>query len=133
MTQAAAVAIALKPGDTVRLATWVRFPYDMETAEVGTARAYARKYNEDPQVAHDRALANGHDTAYAMKFGAMLVDCRITAQRMADKRHADFARAVTLNPGDVVEIEGETFTVAVPWGNTDAPRNSDPIHFKRVR
>jgi hypothetical protein len=125
--------ISLKAGDTVRLATWVRFPYDESTALVGTARAYAAKYGEDQQAAHDRALSFGHDTAYASQFGSILVDCRVAAARMAAERKADFARAVTLSPGDVVEIEGETFTVAVPWGNTHKPINSDPIHFKRSR
>jgi len=133
MTQAAAVAIALKPGDTVRLAGWTRFPYDTCTAEVGTARAYAAQYGEDPQEAHDRALGFGHATAYTIYSGGALVDCRVTAARMAAERAERFARAVTLNEGDVVEIEGELFGVSAAWGNKASPRNSDPIHFKRVR
>ena len=124
--------IKLAHGDTVRLSTWTRFPYDNATAEVSTARGYATKHEDDPEVFHRSTLANGHDTAWTHYMGGALLGDRTARDAQAADIEARLARAITLTAGDVVEIEGERFTVRPAWGNDHQPRNSDPIKFHRI-
>jgi hypothetical protein len=123
--------IKLLAGDHVYAAGWNQEPYLTATALVGTAREFARRYDQDEEEAHRRCLDNGHDTAYAMFGGTCLVDDRQLAERMAAERAANRASATELNDGDEVEIEGELFTVRINPRNERRPYNSDPIKFIR--
>jgi hypothetical protein len=123
--------IELKHGDRVRLASWLH-PYDRTTVSVGTVRGYTASYNEDPEVAYARAAKNGHDVAWTVHAGTILLGGAADRKAQAEQEAAELARAVVLTPGDVVLIEGEQFKVHVPQGNLRAVRNSDPIHFNRV-
>jgi len=129
----ATTTIKLAHGDTVRLSTWTRYPYENATAEVGTARGYAAKHGVgDAEAFHQRALTHGHDTAWTHYMGGALLGDRNARDAQAADIQARLERAVTLTGGDTVEIEGEQFIVRVAWGNQDSPRNSDPIKFDRV-
>jgi hypothetical protein len=121
--------ITLKHGDTVRLASWTRFPYETATARVGTARGYAIESNLDPVEMVERAVKNGHELAWTTYIGSILVDDRAIAERMKAERDAEFARAVTLAEGDTVTIEGMVYRVKAARMSVDGPRNSDPIKF----
>ncbi len=55
---------------------------------------------------------------------------RALAQKMLDERRAKAREAVTLQPGQIVQIENRHYTVRVARGNDGRfPVNSDPIHF----
>jgi len=134
--------IELKHGDRVRLATWVH-PYDRTTVDVVTVRGSTAdhnatlseamaQYHEDPEAAYFRARTNGHQTAWTYQGGNALTDSKAYYEAMKVKEAADLARAILLAPGDVVQIEGERFTVQVARGNEKVIRNSDPIHFIRT-
>lgn len=123
--------IELKAGDRVRLAGWVG-TYEDATACVGTVREYAKRSGLDPETMYQREIERGNDTAYAMWGGTSLVNDRAIADRMAAERKADRERAITVEPGQHVTIEGEVYVVSVPHGNLRGPYHSDPIHFKHV-
>jgi hypothetical protein len=120
--------ITLAAGDRVRLASWA-YPYDRTTVEVGTVRAYSARYHEDPEAAHQRALRLGHRTVWTLYGGSVLLGDPAAREAQARQQDEEMARAVTLEPGQEVRIEGEAFVVKVVPGNVKAPRNSDPIHF----
>jgi hypothetical protein len=131
---AAAVAgqpIKLAAGDAVRLATWRLFPYDRCTAIVQTARADAAKYGENAETAHEQAKARGHQTAWATYTGGAILGDKAARIAQEARELANFERAITVEHGQLVEIEGEVFAVHVPFGNHQFPRNSDPIQFLR--
>jgi hypothetical protein len=91
---------------------------------IGTARGY------DPQNAeesHQRCLANGHDTAWAMQSAGVLTSDYEGKQSYLDAEEAAIAAAVEIEDGQIVEIEGEQFIVKVT-----GERFSDPVKFKRV-
>lgn len=121
----------LRHGDTVRLATWTG-PYARVTAEVGTARGYAAEGGRDPEAFHALTVQRGHDTAWTVQIGASLTNSKAFNDAKRAKEDAALARAVTLAHGDLVEIEGQRFTVHVNAGNLNAVRNSDPIAFRRA-
>lgn len=121
----------LNAGDRVRLESWTRYPYERTTVGVMTVRAYAAQYNEDPELRHAQALKNGHDTCWGNLSPSVIVGDPAEGARIRARLADEFARCITLREGEKVVIEGERFTVVVPWGNRDAPRNSDAIHFKR--
>jgi|GEM_PF-1883242 hypothetical protein len=113
----------------VRLAAWA----DDAFAEVFTVRGYATVHGMNPEDYETMARANGHVLAGTIYSGGALVSDRATAKRLLDARRAAAAAAVTLAPGQVVEIDGRPYEVRVPQGNDRRyPVNSDPIHFKPV-
>jgi hypothetical protein len=94
---------------------------------VGTARGYAAQHGGDAEESHQRALDNGHDTAWANQAaGELTADYEGKAEGMAAKAAA-IAAAPEIENGQTVEIEGELFTVRVT-----GERFSDPVHFKRI-
>ena len=116
--------ITLVHGQHIRLADWD----SMTSATVFGVRGYAAKYNEDPDVVEARAREHGHPLAGSSYTGSALTD----SKAFYEKRRAEAAGAVTLAPGQRVEIEGRTYTVRAVPGNERSPRNSDPIHFIAV-
>lgn len=95
---------------------------------VGTARGYAAKYWEDAEVSHQKALANGHETAWTNLEAAVLHDgspeMKAKEQEQFEK---DMSGAIVVKTGDEVMIEGEMFRVVVV-----GVQYADPIHFVRV-
>lgn len=122
----------LTPNTYVRLPQWPGMTY----ATFNTVRSCAIRnqhsiFKRDPEAEHARAVKNGHQTAFAIHAGYMLVDDGGHYYR----REAERAKqAVTLEDGEIVAIEGEPeiYKVRVIKGNEKGPRNSDPIHFDTV-
>lgn len=117
----------LKHDDHVRLEGWEGI-----SVKVGTARGYAASYNGDQEEAHQRAVKNGHNTAWTVYTGTALYGDRAYGALKAAERMENFIKAILLADGQVVEIEGERFTVKVIRRNEKYPVNSDPIHFIKV-
>lgn len=118
----------LAHGTPVKLAGWSDI-----SVPVGTARGFAAEYQEDTEAAHERALKNGHHTAWTMFAGTALYGDRVYGAAKAAERKQLFESAVLLVDGETVDIEGEQFTVKVIKRNEKHPVNSDPIHFIKVR
>lgn len=114
------MTIKLKAGDYVTAANF------RKAYEVGTARAYAASYGEDPELAQARALGNAHETAWTINSGTVITSDRAANLRAVALDNARKAAAPVLATGDKVEIEGEVFTVKIV-----GERFSDPIHFVR--
>lgn len=113
----------------VRLAAWA----DDAFAEVFTVRGYATVHGMNPEDYETMARANGHALAGTIYTSGALVGDRAAAKRMLDARRAAAASAVTLAPGQVVQIDGRPYEVRVAAGNDRRyPVNSDPIHFDPV-
>lgn len=94
---------------------------------VGTARGYAAQYNEDTTTAHQRALDNGHDTAWTNQAASVLTSDYPGKHEALDAAAAATAAAPEIEEGMVVEIEGELFTVKVL-----GERYCDPVKFVRL-
>lgn len=94
---------------------------------VGTCRGYAAKYKEDGEASHQRALKNGHDTAWTNQAASVLSDNYKGKAEELDRAAAATAAAPEIEDGQVVEIEGETFRVKVL-----GERYSDPVKFIRL-
>lgn len=121
--------ITLTYRQPVRLAAWA----DDAFAEVFTVRGYATVHGMNPEDYETMARANGHVLAGTIYSSGALVGDRATAKRLLDARRAAAAAAVTLHPGQVVQIDGRPYEVRVATGNDRRyPVNSDPIHFKPV-
>lgn len=97
----------------------------------GWDRAYqfdtARNYCGGDE-GHARTVAQGHDTAWTVNTGSSIVSDRAWAARMLADEAAQLQSAAIVSDGEVVEIEGEQFTVRVM-----GQRFSDPIHFKAAK
>lgn len=121
--------ITLTYNQPVRLAPWA----DDAFAEVFTVRGYATAKGMNPDDYETMARANGHALAGTIYTSGALVGDRAAAKRMLDARLAAAASAVTLAPGQVVQIDGRPYEVRVAAGNDRRyPVNSDPIHFDPV-
>lgn len=121
--------ITLTYNQPVRLAAWA----DDAFAEVFTVRGYATVRGMNPDDSETMARANGHALAGTIYSPGALVGDRATAKRLLDARRAAAAAAVTLAPGQVVQIDGRPYEVRMAHGNDRRyPTNSDPIHFKPV-
>jgi hypothetical protein len=95
---------------------------------VGTARGYAAEYQEDGEASHQRALANGHETAWANQSAGELTSDYPGKKEALDAKAAAIAAAQEVENGQTVEIDGEIFTVRVM-----GERYSDPVHFVRAK
>lgn len=116
--------ITLKHGQTVRGAG---FPVYAQRISVGTARGYSAEYNENQEEAHQRAISNGHATAWTNQDAACLT-ADYPGKAEAHAAHLkEIAEAVELHNGQKVEIEGEIFAVRLVGSHV-----SDPIHFIRA-
>ena len=95
----------------------------------GWDRAYqfdtARNYCGGDE-GHARAVAQGHDTAWTVNTGSCIVSDRTWAAAKLAEEAEQLRTATIVDDGEMVEIEGETFTVRVM-----GQRFADPIHFKR--
>lgn len=115
--------LTLQHNQTVRGAGFSKYA---QRISVGTARGYAAEYNRNQDEAHQRALTNGHSTAWTNQEAA----CLTADYPGKAEAHAaylkDIAEAVELQNGQQVEIEGEIFTVRLVGSHV-----SDPIHFIR--
>jgi hypothetical protein len=115
--------LTLQHNQTVRGAG---FPVYAQRISVGTARGYSAEYNDNQEEAHQRAINNGHPTAWANQDAA----CLTADYPGKAEAHAaylkEIADAVELHNGQKVEIEGEVFTVRLVGSHV-----SDPIHFIR--
>lgn len=116
--------ITLTNGDQVRLAAW-----EHASVPVTTVRGYAAEYKENPETTYQRAVERGHNTAWTTFTGHMLYGNAEEGRRALAERRAKYDKAVVVEDGEQVEIEGEIFTVKVLPRNEKAPYNSDPIHF----
>jgi hypothetical protein len=95
---------------------------------VGTARGYAAEYQKDGEASHQRALANGHETAWANQSAGELTSDHPGKTEALDAKAAAIAAAPEIENGQAVEIEGELFTVRVM-----GEQFSDPVHFVRAK
>ena len=117
--------INLKALDTVRHANW-----NGCTARVNTARAYAILNERCPDKAEKACREFGHDVVWTMYSGGTLMADGPAKDAHYAKLDSDFKRAMILEDGDAVEIEGKSYTVKFNRGNTgEFPVNSDPIRF----
>ena len=107
----------LNHGSTIRLAAWNAF------AIVGTIQSYC-----SPRFAA-MARARGDAEAWASYAGAAITDHR----SYYIKHKADVASAIIVEHGQVVEIEGNRYSVKVMRGCLPSPQFSDPIHFIPVK
>lgn len=113
--------ITLRHGQTIRGAGFSKYA---QRIEVSTARGYAAEYNEDPEAAHYRALARGHEVFWTYQEPAVLcADYPGKAEAHAAKLK-EIAEAVELFDGQAVLIEGEKVIVKIL-----GERYSDPIKF----
>ena len=96
---------------------------------VGTCRGYALSYKGDPEASHQQSLARGEDTAWSSQEAGVLHNGSAEQKAMERaKFDADMASATVINPGMLVEIEGEVFTCRVMgW------HYADPVVFVRVK
>ena len=103
------------------------FPVYAQRISVGTARGYAAEYNGNQEEAHQRAIDNGHATAWTNQDAA----CLTADYSGKAEAHAAYLKeisdAVELHNGQKVKIEGEVFTVRLVGSHV-----SDPIHFIRA-
>lgn len=92
---------------------------------VGTIAGYAKQYGEDPEAAIARAKDRGDSLApwTNQAPGVLVADYPGKAEDMA-KDLAAFNAAPEIENGELVEIEGEIFTVRVL-----GERYSDPVAF----
>jgi hypothetical protein len=116
--------ITLHHGQEIRVAGFSKFA---QRITVGTARGYAAQYNESPEAGHARAIANGHETAWANQDSACLTDDYLGKAEELEAKASATASAPEIEHGQTVEIEGEIFRVIVA-----GERYSDPVHFRRV-
>ncbi len=111
----------LQDGQEIRVKGFSQYA---SSIKVGTARGYAKKYNENAEAAHRRAIDNGHDTAYAIQMPSIITaDYKGKSEELDAKAKAT-AQSVEIENGEQVEIEGDTFTVKVL-----GERYSDPVKF----
>lgn len=110
----------LSNGDLVRLSGWNHVTF----AKAGSVEGYASSNGDDPAPALARAQANGHALAWVSYAGGALVNDR-GAYFAEQKRKA--ASAVTLEPGEVVQMEGRFYRVRVMARCEARPIYSDPI------
>ena len=126
---------------TLKHGDYVKYPgikYRPEIT-VGTIEGYARQYNEDPQEALDRNAAyikvnpweaGSRPLAWTNKAAGVLVADYAGKEKWLADKAARFEAAVTLENGEVVEIEGRQYTVNVLCRANSV---SDPIHFIAVK
>lgn len=127
--------IKLVAGQYVKLEAWKH-----EAVRFNTVRGYAlennAKYGEDwqtdPEEDHQRALQNGHQTAWTMKHASALYGDRAYGEMKRLERIERFENAILIHHGQVVEIENEYYEVKVMKRNEESPTNSDPIHFIKL-
>ena len=104
---------------------------------VGTVEGYARQYNNDPAEALALNAANAKAspwTHYPLAWtnkaaGVLVADYAGKAAWLAEKQ-SKFDSATTLAHGELVEIEGQRYTVHVL---DRADQVSDPVHFLPVK
>jgi hypothetical protein len=91
----------LEAGTFLKAAGFSRaFPLD-------SVQSCAREYGEDEVKAWDRAVANRHETAYAINIGTALTDEPMAVKdAKRAKAASDFANATVVATGDVFLIEG---------------------------
>lgn len=113
--------ITLKHGQTVRGAGFSKYA---QRITVRTARGYAAKYNEDQEAAHNRAVANGHQTVWSYQEPAVLCADYLGKAEAHAAKLKEIAEAVQLFDGQAVLIEGEKLIVRLLGEHC-----SDPIQF----
>jgi hypothetical protein len=111
---------ALAHGDLVRLEAWNHVTF----AKVGTVEGYASENGDDPAPALARAQANRHDIAWIGYIGGALVN---DGGRYFAEQKRKAASAITLTPGETVEMEGRFYRVRVLARCEAHPVYSDPI------
>lgn len=110
----------------IRLAAWA----DDASATVFTTRGYAIEHGQDPDKTEARARHHGHELNGSIYSSGALVGDRAYGKQLRDARIAAAAAAVTLERGEVVEIDGRRYAVHIARGNDGRyPVNCDPIHF----
>jgi len=91
---------------------------------VGSVEGYARKYQEDPAIAFKRAVERGHEVAWANKQATVICN----SPSFYAHEDAERAKAITVNAGALVEIEGRRYKVTLTH-----PRYSDFVKFTPVK
>lgn len=89
---------------------------------VFTVRGYAKRYNEDPEVAYNRAIENGHTLFGVLQEASILSG----DPSFYDREKEKWKDAIIINNGEIVNIEGETLKVIYKGDY------SDMVHFKKV-
>ncbi len=113
--------ITLKPEALVRLPGWHKTIY----AHFNTVRAAVAEYSGDPEAAFRRAVDRGHPTAFINYSGTTLSN----SPEFYAEEDRKAATAVTLEDGQIIEVEGEPemYMVRVVKGCYARPVYSDPI------
>lgn len=116
--------LTLTDAQPIRLAAWGKMTY----ATVFGLRGYCERNGSDYAKALERAERLGHEVVGSCYAGATLTD----SKSFYEKQEAIVASAVTLEHGQLVEIEGATYQVVVLKGNERSPIYSNPIAFRRA-
>ena len=94
---------------------------------VGTVRGYAAEYGDDPDAAEERARGFGHTLVWTSKHATwMTSDFRRKAERDSiwRRKHWAYVAAPVVEDGEIVEIEGNEYTVKYI-----GQQYADPVHF----
>lgn len=116
---------------TLTAGSFVTAPGFRRAFPVGTLAAFTAKTDKTPEglaKARARAEANGHDIAWTVNTGTVLLGDKAAGARRLAEEAAQFEGATFVTDGQLVEIEGERFQVKVM-----GERYADPIHFKLVK
>jgi len=111
------MTIKLSAGDIVFNSDWTKW----YLFKVGSVEAYAAKYNEDPAQRYQQCVEHGHDAAWANQISA----CIDNTGHSHREYLANAARAIALEAGQKVEIEGRVYVTKMV-----GKRYSDGIQFK---
>jgi hypothetical protein len=96
------------------------------TITVGTVEGSCLKYNDDIAETVKTTIERGHDLAWTYRHAACIESNYDGKAEAAAKRHADYAAAVLLEDGELVEIEGRIYKAVYSYMD----QVSDPVHFK---
>ena len=94
-----------------------------EAFSIGTLEGYAAESGSDINKALERAKANGHDIVWSINPGKAITN----SDGYYDRLRALQASATEIAGGELVSIEGRTYTVKLMGA-----RYSDPVHFLAV-
>lgn len=96
---------------------------------LGTIAGYYNETGRDAAAAEARirALKNGHNIAWTVNPGTVIVGDRALGKALLARDAAELAAATIVANGEIVEIEGERFAVRIM-----GQRYADPIHFELI-